>query len=255
MNILKKVRNYYVRFKGEKGIIGFSHQNEPIFYFCVKKTQRPKIIVQYSIHAREYITSYLALKQINDFVKNGKKGAVYFLPLVNPDGVKIALKDGLYKANARGVDLNVNFNARWGRGVSNVKIAGKSDFIGERYESEKETKALVDFTKKVCPDITLSYHAKGEEIYYEFFQEKRHKKRDYKIAKKLAKTTGYKIKSTIGSCGGYKDWCIDKLKIPAFTIEVAPDTFIHPIKEKHINGIYEKNKNVIKVLTQIKIKR
>ena len=86
-------------------------------------------------------------------------------------------------------------------------------------------------------------------------REKKHKKRDYKIAKKLSKTTGYKIKSTIGSCGGYKDWCIDKLKIPAFTIEVAPDSLSHPIKEKHLNGIYEKNKNVINVLTKTKLKR
>ncbi len=253
MNIIKKVQKTYRRFKGDKGVYGFTKLNSPLYYFCVKKTNKPVVLVQYSIHAREYITARLALKQLEDFVKNGKRGTVYFLPLTNPDGVKIVLNGNkLYKANALGVDLNVNFDAKWGTGASNKRVKGDSDYIGEYPFSENETAFLRDFTLKLKPDITVSYHAKGEEIYYEFFQDKKRKKRDLKIAEKLSKVTGYKLKSTLNSAGGYKDWCIESLKIPSFTIEVGSDDLSHPIGYKHLKSIYEKHKNVISVLTNTK---
>lgn len=256
MNIIKKVQKTYRRFKGEKGVYGFTKLNAPLYYFCVKKTDKPVVLVQYSIHAREYITASLALKQLEEFCLYGKRGTVYFLPLTNPDGAKIALKSNkLYKANARGVDLNVNFDAKWGTGASNKRVKGDSDYIGEYPFSENETCALRDFTIKVKPDITVSYHAKGEEIYYEFFQDKKRKKRDLKIAKKLSYATGYKIKSTLNSAGGYKDWCVESLKIPSYTIEVGSDDLKHPIGYKHLKSIYQKNKNVISVLTNTKIHR
>lgn len=253
MSIINKINKTYRRFKGDKGVYGFSTENSPLYYFCVKKTPNPVVLVQYSIHAREHITTHLALKQLKDYLHNGKKGTVYFLPLTNPDGVKIALSENkLFKANARGVDLNVNFDAKWGTGESNKLVKGDSDYIGEYPFSEPETRALRDFTLRVKPNITLSYHSKGEEIYYEFFQDKKRKKRDYKIAKKLAKVTGYAIKPTKNSAGGYKDWCIETLKIPAFTIEVGRDNLSHPIGYKYLDEIYEKNKDVINVLTSIR---
>lgn len=255
MSIINKINKLYRKFDGEKGVYGFSENNNPLYYFKIAKSPKPVIIVQYSIHAREFITAHLAIKQLEDFYKSGKEGSVYFLPLANPDGVKIALsKNKLYKANSRGVDLNLNFGAKWGTGASNKRVKGEENYIGEHPFSEKETRALRDFTFKINPDITVSYHAKGEEIYYEFFQDKKTKKRDYKIAKKLAKTTSYAIKSTPNSAGGYKDWCVEKLKIPSFTIEVGSDKLSHPIKANHLKQIYEKNKNVIKILTKVKPK-
>ena len=110
------------------------------------------------------------VKQIKEFEKHGKKGCVYFIPLVNPDGVEIVEKGKpLYKANAREVDLNVNFDADWGKGKYNQKFKGDANFIGEKPFSEPETIALKEFTLKVKPDMTFSYHSKGEEIYYSFF--------------------------------------------------------------------------------------
>ena len=64
------------------------------------------------------------------------------------------------------------------------------------------------------------------------------------IAEKVAKITGYIIKGTPNSAGGYKDWCIEKLKIPALTIEVGNDNLTHPIKKRHVYRIYRKNKRV-----------
>ena len=251
MDILSKIDRFYKKYKGEKGVVGETYERRRIYYFCVKKTDAPRIIVQYSIHAREYITAYLALKQINDFIKFGKKGTAYFIPCLNPDGVYIALnKNPLYKANGRGVDLNVNFDAKWGTGVYNKTVRGDENYIGEYPFSERETAFIRDFTLKVKPHGTISYHAKGEEIYYEFFQDEERKKRDCLIAEAVAKETGYKIKSTLGSVGGYKDWCIEKLKIPSLTIEVGNDGLSHPIGKESLGDIYRKNKRVIKVFIE-----
>ena len=72
-----------------------------------------------------------------------------------------------------------------------------------------------------------------------------------RIAKTLAEVTGYTIKSTPNSAGGYKDWCIKTLKIPAFTIEVGSDKLAHPIRYNHLEEIYQKNKKVFYVLIRV----
>ena len=171
MDIFKYLDRFFVKFDGEKGEIGKSDMGQPIYYFKVQKSKGPKLIVQASIHAREYITTYLTIKLIKDFVLTGKVGTVYFLPMLNPDGVKICLdKNPLYKANARGVDLNVNFDARYGSGAKNVFSKASENYVGKHAFSEPESIAIRDFTLKVMPDATISYHSKGQEIYYEFFQ-------------------------------------------------------------------------------------
>ncbi len=251
MNIIKKVYDFYQSYSGEKGVIGYTEQGRPIPFMVVKKTQTPKIIVTYSIHAREYITSFLALLQIENFIKHGKVGSVYFLPMINVDGVKICLeRNPLYKANANGVDLNVNFDAGWGTGEKNVITAGSENYIGSFPFSEKESVAVRDFTLKICPHATVSYHAKGEEIYWDFNQNGKRRARDLRLAKLLALTTGYQLKSTPNSAGGYKDWCVEKLKISAFTIEVGREELSHPLCSKYLPEIYIKNANVLRVLTE-----
>lgn len=253
MDIIKKTALFYSRFDGEKGVAGKSAQGRPVYYFKVVKSAFPTIICQYGIHAREYITSYLALEQIKDFVKRGVCGTVYFLPMTNPDGVNIALKrDPLYKANANGVDLNVNFDAEWGTGVSNVRTSGAENYIGTAPFSEKETRVLRDFTLAVKPDLTVSYHSKGEEIYYSFGGNRAANERSRVFALAVAEVTGYAVKDLKGSAGGYKDWCIAKCNIPALTIEVGDDRLSHPIREEHVYEIFNKNAEVINILTGAK---
>jgi g-D-glutamyl-meso-diaminopimelate peptidase len=252
MDIIEKVEKFYSGFRGDKGVIGKSVSGKNIYFFCIEKTQFPTLIVQGAIHGREYITSYLILKLIKDFNRRGKRGRVFFLPMTNPDGVEISLtKNPLNKANLNGVDLNVNFDADWGAGAKNVRTAGSENYIGAFPFSELETRALRDFTNRIMPDFTVSYHSKGEEIYWNFKQDKWRRNRDFYFANKISKATSYPLITSLNSAGGYKDWCIDKLKIPALTIEVGSDNLMHPITEKHLKPIYKKNKNVIKILTEI----
>lgn len=249
MDIFNQLENLYQNFKGEKGVIGKSVNGYPIYALVVKKSDYPKIIIQYSIHAREYITTYLAFKQIDYFNRQGKFGKVCFIPMLNPDGVRISLNEyPLYKANANGVDLNVNFDADWGMGKSNIRRKNFENYIGEYPFSEPETRAIRDYTLKEKPNLTISYHAKGQEIYYKF--KKYSTFMDKEVAKTISFATGYTIKDTPNSCGGYKDWCIEKLKISAVTIEVGSDKLTHPIGVEHLEKIYKKNKRIINLVTK-----
>ena len=252
MDVLEELKYFYNGWSGIKGYIGCTENGALIPFFAVKKTEKPIIIAQYAIHAREYITTYLGMMQAEDFAARGKKGTVYFLPAVNMDGIaEVLCGDKAYKANARMVDLNVNFDAKWGGGAKNVKEKSYENYIGEFPFSENETRALRDFTLSVAPDMTISYHSKGEEIYWEFYQEKAEKERDFAIAKAVSDATGYPLKSAGISCGGYKDWCVEKLKISALTIEVGSDALAHPIEKEHAGEIFIKNREVFGVLTEM----
>lgn len=251
MDVLNDLYDFYRKYDGIKGYIGSTAKGKLIPYFAVEKTPFPVVIAQYAIHAREYITTYLAMKQIEDFEKRGAVGTVYFIPAVNLDGIEIAaLEKPLYKANANGVDLNVNFDAGWGKGKNNLFAPSDANYVGTAPFSESETRALRDFTLFVRADVTLSYHCKGEEIYWNFHQKGKALKRDYALAKHIAAVTGYKIKKTKGSVGGYKDWCIEKIGIPAFTIEVGGDYLTHPVGVENLSEIFEKNKDVIKAVIE-----
>lgn len=97
------------------------------------------------------------------------------VPCVNPDGTEIALhgSDAAFKykplvekvctdtykwqANARGVDINHNFNAGWCRLKqlelkNNIKCPAPTRFGGNHPESEPETKALTT----LCRNIDLN---------------------------------------------------------------------------------------------------
>lgn len=252
MSVLNKLSKFYLNSKLTKGYIGKTEKGKNIPFFLVEKTSYPTVIVQASIHAREYITTYLCLKLIKHFNRHGKKGRVFFIPMVNLDGVEICLQGKPnYKANANGVDLNVNFDAKWGKGQKNLFTSGEENYVGKHPFSESESRALKDFTTLVGPDLTISYHSKGEEIYWEFFQDENTLKRDYVFAERAKKVTGYAVKSTPNSVGGYKDWCIDKLKIPALTIEVGSEQLTHPIGKKHLRKIYRQNKKLLNSLIQL----
>lgn len=232
----------------------------------------PTAFLMAGIHAREHITTDLICKMIDEKLFDEIKDFnVVFVPMANPDGVELCYggvmsvpkqyrknlieinggsKDfSLWKANGRGVDLNNNFDARFGTNVGSFYPASQG-YVGEIFESESETKVIVDFTKNVLPFITISYHSKGEEIYFNFFQTGKRLERDKLIAEKFAESTGYVIKNPESvSSGGYKDWCVDKLKIPALTIEVGSDELSHPIGLNHLDEIFDKHKNIAKDLS------
>ncbi len=233
-------------FNESKTVIGKTANGKDIVCLSVG-SGRPLIFSQYAIHAREYITAYLAFEQIK-YCENLNVGTFCFCPMVNLDGVLLLENRPSLKANANGVDLNVNFDAEYGKGVFNRFEKSEENYVGTRAFSESETRALRDFTLFIKPDVTLSYHSKGEEIYWYFNQRGENLKRDRFLAEVLQKSTGYKLKYAFKSFGGYKDWCISKLKIPSFTIEVGSDDLTHPIGKENLWQITKCNLTSIKNL-------
>ena len=260
MDIYEKTRLFYEGAKSEKRIIGRSLFGRDIFAVKVGEGN-PVGIAQYAIHGREYITTELAFAHYEVGVS---KGSLWILPLVNPDGALLSQKGlqsvekeedkarlvkwnkgddfSLWKANGRGVDLNVNFPACWGEGTKNSKRVGGENYIGAYPFSETETIALKNFTEEIAPDYTVSYHTKGEEIYWYFYQPRKACIRDFSLAKTLSKATGYPLVFAGSSVGGYKDWCIQSLGVPSFTIEVGKDSFPHPLGEEALEDILIKNR-------------
>ena len=264
MNIYEKVKRFYVDYKGAKTVIGKSLLGRELYAVKVGEG-RPIGLAQYAMHGREFITAALALSQVR---RGLFRGSCWFIPLMNPDGALLSQMGitsvretenrerllafngnrndfSLWKANARGVDLNVNFLARWGEGVKNLRVPGPENFIGDKPFSELETQAIRDFTVKFRPDYTVSYHTKGEEIYWHFHQPLHHYNRDKQLAEVVSRSTGYPLAVAKGSAGGYKDWCISHFGIPAFTIEAGADFLHHPIGEDGLEDIVKKNKNVL----------
>lgn len=267
MDIYEKITAFYNTVNAEKKIIGKSLFGRSVYALKVGNGA-PIGLVQCAIHGREFITALLAVEQYKIGVA---KGSCWFIPLVNPDGALlseiggstapkkarqalIAMNGGedfaLWKANGRGVDLNVNFPAKWGKGVKNTRFAGAENYVGKRPFSEPETRALRDFTLQIHPDYTVSYHTKGEEIYWEFDQSSRTCPRDKRLAETLSKATGYPLAEAKGSAGGYKDWCIQRLHIPSFTVEVGSEEYAHPLQEGALGDILEKNLTAIYALSK-----
>lgn len=265
MDILNQVEELYKRYTGKKEILAYSSCNQPIYAFYIGNTHAnaPKILAQYGMHAREWITTLLALHHIERGIQNGY-GVI--VPLVNPDGVALATRGqafldtlpkdrqafllkanagsldfSLWKANANAVDINVNFDADWGVGDSNIRYPSFENFIGNHVASEIETQTLVKLTKDFVPDMTLSYHSKGEEIYWYYKQEGDAYRQAESFANYMAEHTGYTAKKIYGSCGGYKDWCILKQKLLALTIEIGEDGWSHPITAKYLPELIERN--------------
>jgi len=224
--------------------VGHSVLGRPIHAFHVGPYNDNQIIITAAIHAREWITALLVVELVRLYSTcNCLPGGIYFIPLCNPDGVEIALDGGepLWKANACGVDLNVNFDADWGRGAQNILVAGPENYIGPCPNSEPEVKTLIDFTLKVSPRITIAYHSKGELVYYATDLSKA-------LAEQIGEITGYTPERTVNSTGGYSDWVSMHLGVPALTIEVGNDDYAHPIGLDKLPEIFEQNKDITKIL-------
>lgn len=249
-------------------IMGYSTLNQPIYGVHLGSYEGKQILIEGGIHAREYPASMVVIDIINYLSTQELNGGVYAIPLTNPDGARIVL-DGLdwikcqklkdyisnvnnntldfstWKANAMTVDLNVNFDALWGEGSQNVFCPSPENFVGFYPNSEREVRELIDFTYRVQPNLTLSFHTKGEVIYYGFETlSSTQLERDRNIANYIATINGYTPTKTEYSVGGYSDWVSEYLGVPAFTIEIAPVSAPTPIPIQYVPEAFEKNKDL-----------
>ncbi|MBO7219535.1 MAG: hypothetical protein J6V40_06145 [Clostridia bacterium] len=249
-------------------IVGYSTMGQPIYGMHLGSYEGKQELIEGAIHAREYFVTPLLCRIVRYLSEQEFSGGIYVLPLVNPDGVRLVL-DGVdwikcaatrnyllnvnngqtdfsqWKANALAVDLNVNFDALWGTGTQNVFCPSSGNFVGYYPNSERETRLLIDFAYSVQPNITLSFHTKGEVIFYGFDTLTADElNRDKNIAESISKINGYAVTKTEGSVGGFSDWVSLYLGVPAFTIEVGPISAPTPVPLEYLDTAFEENKDV-----------
>ncbi len=232
-------------------------------------------------HGAEAITSLLLMKFTEDILTSARTPThqlmgfdtakilrhrmLCIIPMLNPDGVAIEgsgadaagiLKERvlsmngspdltLWQANARGVDLNHNYNAEFAKckkaeEEQGIFSGGPTRYGGPYPESEPETFALAELTRGLAPDlkIALALHTQGEEIYRDFMGHL--PKNASMLSECFASVSGYKIAKPPkeASYGGFKDYVISAFDIPAFTIECGKGK--NPLPLSDFDGIYRK---------------
>ena len=81
--------------------------------------------------------------------------AIWLAETVNPDGVVNGTR-----SNANGVDLNRNFSADW----QPIADTSSGYYPGPRPRSEPETRALEGLTKRLEPDVVITYHQPWDQV-------------------------------------------------------------------------------------------
>lgn len=266
---LKKIQESFTGIKLES--IGKSVMDRDIFVSRIGKGEK-KVLLAGAYHGLEYISAAFLVRFLREYAhcmqedkemfgykvkKLCEKTTLYIIPMVNPDGVDIAIHglditnphhrrlisevgihsfNSVWQANARGVDINHNFDASW---QMTVERPAPTKYGGEYPESECETKAVAEFIRKEKPDIIAAFHSQGREIYYDF--DGMTAMRSEEIAEKMAKESGYAVKRPVGSAayGGCKDWFIKEFGKEGFTIEMGSGK--NPLPDSALDEIFEEN--------------
>lgn len=268
------------------------------------------VLIQASMHAREYMNSILAMNQIEDYLQERVRncGSIsrekewcedvcfHVIPMVNPDGVtlcqntKLALQNPivkscikqtitaditticpgknqiysdnfvknsylkyirLWKANARGVDLNRNFDIGW-EAYTGAPEPGPEGYKGSSPASEPETLAILNADHKYNPVCCIAYHSSGNLIYWDYGCQGEIRPRETALAACISASTGYPLHSTIVDAtdsAGCSDYFVLKLEIPAVTIENGEKDC--PLRAEEYEEIYRRNKSLWKNLSQL----
>ena len=242
-----------------------------------------KVLLTGGHHANEYITSMLCWELIEGYMEaverggsfGGKNAAalfenamLYVVPMVNPDGIdlvtgaitpdepeyraaraiaadypELPFPSG-WKANLRGVDLNLNYPAGWEqarqiRASRGYGAPAPRDYPGERPLDQPETSALAAYTCCIRPELVLAYHTQGSVIYHTY---------DGvclpcadALARELAAASGYALEPVPpeSANAGFKDWFLERFRRPGFTVEAGLGE--NPLPLSQLDEMYARN--------------
>lgn len=265
--------------------IGTSLDTRTIWEVVIGNPQAPKaMIIEAAVHGREWMNSWMLMKQIEDIMRNWEmpiaegvklgdifeQCAVYIIPMVNPDGVTIsqcgmeairneALRVNLYqmkgasnparwKANAAGVDINRNFMTGWGSKCSEQAPASQC-YGGIFPFSEPETMAVATAFAQRKFDIAVSYHSMEGAIYWNIGQSGELLDKTAALAIEVSQITGYSFgeKSTVN--GLDYNWMMIEQNTPTALIETG--TVACPLPYSQWEELWNRNKHLIRTLAII----
>lgn len=231
------------------------------------------------------------------------KVRLHIIPMMNPDGVMISqegieairseeLKAGLmqvfendkvlgkaspdireyattWKANARSVDLNRNFDTPGWTTEMGTQQPSCSRYPGTGPNSEPEVQALIALTDSINCVGQVAYHCHGRLVYWDYGMESSDPAlyaKDQQLAELFAALTatenlpGYTVVSTVDdgqNPGGCSDYYMQVRHIPAVTVEVgnkfkADGTYNDaPLSIDQIDGIYAENAQILPAVAKL----
>ena len=267
------------------GEIGKSVMGRPLWRLSLGSGGN-RVLYNACHHANEWICTPLLLKFTEElsaaFAAGGRifsqsaaelldYASIYIVPAVNPDGMDLAageLQSGEYymnarkfaadypaypfpqgwKANIRGVDLNLQYPAGWEQ-AREIKFAqgiispAPADYVGGSVLSAPEARAMYDYTLALDPALVLAYHTQGKVIYWKYLDIQPPGARD--IAGTFSAVSGSTAEDTPYASGfaGYKDWFIQDFDRPGFTIEAGQG--VNPLPLSQFDSIYRDNLGIL----------
>jgi g-D-glutamyl-meso-diaminopimelate peptidase len=268
----------------EVGSVGRSVLGRELYYIRLG-TGPTEVFYNGSHHGIEWITTPLLMKFIENYSRAYATGSrirgydvrdlfrrssIYIIPMVNPDGVDIAINgpqpsnpyyqdllrwndtglpfQQVWKANTRGVDLNRNYPASWEEAKAQEPSLGVTGPAPTRYGgpaplSEPESQALVNFTRQHNFKLVIAYHTQGRVIYW-LYQNIR-PPRALEIGQIFAASTGYTLSNVPyeAAYAGYKDWFVEQYRRPGYTIEAGIGR--NPVPISQFDTIYRENEEVM----------
>ena len=242
-----------------------------------------KVLFTAAHHANEWITTPVLLKFMEDLAQAAEAGnllgnqdakalleqvTIYTVPMVDPDGVALVTGSATeedpgysaareiaaafpeipfpsgWKANLRGVDLNLNYPAGWLQAREIKFMQGfdrpaPRDYVGRAPLTQPETRALAAYTEYIDPALVLAYHSQGQVIYWQF--EDIFVPGAEELGRRLAQVSGYALEDTPynSAFAGYKDWFIQNFRRPGYTVEVGLGE--NPLPLAQFDAIYREN--------------
>ena len=267
------------------GSIGRSALGRPLWSLQMGQGAN-RVLYNAAHHANEWITIPVLLRFAEELGEAAARGgalmgtdaaelldyaSVTLIPCVNPDGVDLvtgeltqgrAWEEALriaaayprfpfprgWKANIRGVDLNLQYPALWEQARENKYALGVTspapgDYVGASPLSAPESRAMYDYTRAFDPALTLSLHTQGEVIYWRYLDVEVPGAGE--IAALFSDLSGYAAEETPFASGfaGYKDWFIQDYVRPGFTLELGRG--VNPLPIADFDAIYERVRGVL----------
>ena len=282
--------------------IGKSVDGREIFACVVGNPDAEKrILLTGGIHGKEYLSSLVVMTQVEHYLANRETGrynglsyaelldthAFYVLPMINPDGVMLALcgiesmqtpearaavekvfadnkRDGLtgaddinvylaynWKANANGVDLNRNFAlSNWEEVNTGILSPCFRNYKGPHAASEPETQAVSAYIKSIgALESLLAFHTAGQVVYWDCGMTGGVRQQTLDLAQAVCDHTGYKLIYDKHLDASLNDWITLERDVPSVTVELA--TVEYPMPTSMLEEAFAQTKELWVVAAQL----